>query len=69
MTNIKKGVKQMVCPHCSSEQLSVTRTEKNFRENETRRTVTCKKCGVGWPTFEKPDEIYFNILNGNSSPS
>jgi transcriptional regulator NrdR family protein len=69
MSKSKKGVKLMVCPHCGSEEHSVTRTEKNFRENETRRTITCKKCGVGWPTFEKPNEIYFNILNGTNPPN
>ncbi len=53
----------MLCPVCGNAKLKIDETkpdsEDGTRINRKRR---CKKCGIGWPTKEIPEDVYFMLM-------
>jgi len=53
----------MLCPVCGNEKTKVDDSRPDEKDNtRINRRRSCVRCGIGWPTREVPENIYFEMM-------
>ncbi len=57
----------MICPYCSSYNLSVIDKRNNEDSNSIRRRRSCNNCGKRFTTYERIEKVLLNVRKRDGS--